>query len=86
MQIILLHIRGCVLSCFSRLRLCDPMDYTLPGSSDHRIFQARNWNGLPCPPTSDPPNPAIKPTSLMSPALAGAFFTTSGTIEAPVRG
>ena len=25
----------------SCLTLCDPMDYSLPGSSDHGIFQAR---------------------------------------------
>ena len=37
------------------------------------------WSGLPCPPTGDFPNPGIKPTSLMSPALAGDFFTTSAT-------
>ena len=31
----------CVLSCFSRVRLCDPMVYSPPGSSAHRILQAR---------------------------------------------
>ena len=35
------------------------------------------WSGLPCPPPEDLPNPGIEPTSLMSPALAGRFFTTS---------
>ena len=34
-------------------------------------------NGLPCPPPEDLPYPAIEPVSLMSPALAGDFFTTS---------
>ena len=33
-------------------------------------------SGLPCPPPGDLPNPEIKPTSLVSPALAGRFFTT----------
>ena len=28
------------------------------------------------------PNPGIKPATLMSPALAGQFFTTSATWEA----
>ena len=28
------------------------------------------WSGLPCPPPGDLPNPGIKPTSVMSPALA----------------
>ena len=33
------------------------------------------WSGLPYHP-GDLPDPGIKPTSLMSPALAGEFFTT----------
>jgi len=43
------------------------------------------WNELPCPPPRDLPNPGIEPTSLTSPALAGGFFTTSTTWEAPCR-
>ena len=39
---------------------------------------------MPCPPSSDLPDPGIEPTSLMSPALAGRFFTTSATWEALV--
>ena len=31
----------CVLSQFSCAWLCNPMDYSLPGSSDHGILQAR---------------------------------------------
>ena len=27
------------------------------------------WSGLPCPPPGEPPDPGIKPTPLMSPAL-----------------
>ena len=34
------------------------------------------WSGLPCPPPGDLPEPGIKPASLVSPALAGRFFTT----------
>ena len=33
-------------------------------------------SGLPCPPPGDLPDPGIKPASIMSPALAGRFFTT----------
>ena len=36
-----------------------------------------HWGGLPCPPLGDLPGPGISPTSLMSPAPAGEFFTTS---------
>ena len=41
------------------------------------------WSGLQCPPPGDLPGPGIKPVSLMSPALADGFFTTSATWEAP---
>ena len=40
------------------------------------------WSGLPCPPPGDLPDLEIEPASLMSPALAGRFFTTSATWEA----
>ena len=39
-------------------------------------------SGLPCPPPGDLLNPGIEPMSLMSPALASGFFTTSATWEA----
>ena len=35
-----------------------------------------SWSGLPCPPPGDHPRPGTEPASLMSPALAGRFFTT----------
>ena len=40
------------------------------------------WSGLPFPPAEDLPDSGIEPTSLMSPAMAGEFFTTSATWEA----
>ena len=35
----------------SCLTLCNPMDYSLPGSSVHRLFQARilEWVAMPAP-------------------------------------
>ena len=36
-------------------------------------------SGVPFPPPGDLPDPGIKPTSLMSPALASRFFTTLTT-------
>ena len=33
------------------------------------------WSELPFPPLGDLPNPGIKPTSPVSPVLAGGFFT-----------
>ena len=34
------------------------------------------WSALLLPPPGDLPNPGIKPTSPVAPALAGRFFTT----------
>ena len=58
------------------------MDCSPPGSSVCGILQARplGWVVMPW----DLPNPEIEPMSLMSPALAGSFFTTSTTWEALV--
>ena len=50
------------------------------------FFRQEYWSGFPCPPLGrsplDLPDPGIEPVSLMSPALAGRFFTTSATWEA----
>ena len=48
-----------------------------------------HWSGLPFPSPGDLPNPGIDPESLMSPASADGFFTTSTTWEAcywPIKG
>ena len=56
------------------LTLCNLIDCSLPGSSVHGFSRQEYWSGLPCPPPGDLPNPGIE---LVSPALAGGFFTTS---------
>ena len=40
------------------------------------------WSGLLSPSPGDLPDPGTEPTSLMLPALADGFFTTSTTWEA----
>ena len=62
--------------------LCSPIDCSPPGSSIHGILQAEYGSGLPCPPPGNLLTPGIKPASLMSPVLAGEFFTTRATWEA----
>ena len=42
------------------------------------------WSGLQCPPPEDLSNPGTEPSFLVSPALAGGFFTTSATWETPI--
>ena len=49
-----------------------------------RLSRQGYWSGLPCPPPGDLPDPVIEPESLMSPALADGFVTTSATWEAHV--
>ena len=71
---------GCVcarmLSHSSRARLCATL-WTIAHQTPLFLgFSSQEyWSGLPCPPPGDLPDPGIKPTSLMSPALAGGFFT-----------
>ena len=77
----------CAKSLQSCPTLCDPMDCSPPGSSVHRILQARilEWIAMPSTP-GDLPDPGIEPTSLTSPALAGGFLTTRATWEAHEKG
>ena len=53
--------------------LCDPMDYSPPGSSVHGILQAKYWSGLPFPFPGHRPNPGIEPRS---PALQTDALTS----------
>ena len=63
--------------------LCDPKDRSLPGSSVHRILQARilEWSGLLCP-SSRASSRLRDEAHVLSPALAGRFFTSNATWEA----
>ena len=75
----------CMLSCFSHVQLCATLGTVAHQAPLSKGFSRQEYcSGLPCPPPRDLPNLGIKPTSLKSPALAGGFFTTSATWEAPV--
>ena len=66
------------LSHFSRVGLCATL-WTLAHQAPLSMGFSRHehWSGLPCPPPGDLPDPGIKPSSLVSPWLAGGFLTTS---------
>ena len=70
-------------SRFSRIQLRATL-WTAPRQAPLSMGFSRQeyWSGLLCPPPGGLPNPGIKHVSLMSPALAGRFFTTSTTQEA----
>ena len=72
----------CAKSIQSCPTLWDPMDCSPPGSSVHRILQARILEWVAEPSSRGSSNPGIKPISLESSALAGRFFTTSAIWEA----
>ena len=63
--------------------LCDPMDYSQQASLSTGFSRQEYCSGLPFPPPGDLPSPGIESASLMSPTLAGEFFTTSTTWEDP---
>ena len=59
--------------------LCDSIDHRPQAPLSMGFSRQEYLSGLPCPPPGDLPDPENKPASLMSPALAGGFFTTSTT-------
>ena len=71
---------SCVKLLQSSLTLGNPMDYSPLGSSVLGDSLGKN-TGVDCPALlrGNLPYPGIEPASLMSPALAGGFFTTSTT-------
>ena len=49
--------------------VCDPMDCIRQASPSVGFCRQEYWSGLPCPAPGDLPNPGIKPTSAVAPAL-----------------
>ena len=70
-----------VLSRFSHLRLFETLWWTVARQAPLSTGFSRqeSWSELPCLPPGDLPNPEIESMSLLSPTLAGGFFTTSTT-------
>ena len=73
-----LYCLACVLSCYSHVWLfvtlwAGACQFPLSMGLSRQEY----WSGLPCPPPGDLPHPGIKPVSLLSPALADGFFTTT---------
>ena len=76
-----LHL--CTQGCFRSVRLFTTA-WTVACQALLSIRFSRQV-GMPCPPLGDLSDPGIKPTSLVSPALAGRFFTTRTTWETPLQ-
>ena len=69
-----------MISCFSHVPL-----FATPWTATHQaplsmgFSRQEYWSSLPCPPPGDLSDPGMEPTSPVSPALPGRFFTTSAT-------
>ena len=69
---------ACVPSHFNHVRLFATLWTVAHKAALSMGFSRQDyWSGLPCPPPGDLPDPGIESASLMSPALAGGFFTIS---------
>ena len=79
-QILLAYL----LSHFSRVHLfATPWTIAHQAPLSMEFSRQEYWSGLPFPSPGILPDLGIEPASLMSPVLAGGFFTTSATWEAP---
>ena len=74
----------CCVTLLSCVQLCETL-WTIARQAPLSMGFSRQeyWSGLLCPPPGDLPNPRIELASLMSPILAGGFFTISTTWETP---
>ena len=68
----------CVCVCkLSHVGLVATLWTVAPQASQSMGYSRQKYqSGLPCPPLRDLPNPGTESMSLVSPALAGGFFTT----------
>ena len=82
------HTRSNAKYClllFSHVWLCaTPWTVACQAPLSVDFSRQEYWSGLPFPCPRGLPDPGIKPASLVSPALAGGFFTTS-TWEAKLK-
>ena len=89
-----LEVRDCINRCLHHPSTCEPSrsshvwffvtlcTVACLAPLSMGFSRQEYWSGLPCLLPGNLPSPWIKPASLMSPALAGGFFTTSTTWEA----
>ena len=69
-----------VLCRFSHVRLFEtPQTVAQHASLSMGFSRQEYWSGLPFSSPGDFPNPGMESVSLLSPELAGRFFTTSAT-------
>ena len=65
----------CVMHAQLSLTLCDPVDWSPPGSFIHEILQARTLERIATSSSRDLPGPRFEPASSAPPALTGGFWS-----------
>ena len=79
----LYYAHACVLSHFRSVQLSvTPWTVARQAPLSVGFFRQEYWGEHPFPPPGNLPDSEIEPASLLSPALAGRFSTTSTTWEA----
>ena len=68
-----MHVQSLVVSDSLKPHGLQPTRLFCPGD----FFKHKFWSGLPFPTPGDLPDPGIESVSLVSPALAGGFFSTA---------
>ena len=86
------HLLGpwnlCARVCVSRRHFTRVRLFAIPWTVAHQVLLSMGfsrqecWSGLPFPSPGDLSHPGSEAVALMSPALAGRFFTTSAPWEA----
>ena len=74
-----MYVCVCAQSC---LTLATLRTAALQAPQSMKFFRQEYWSRWPFPFPGDLPDQGIKPSSLVSPALAGGFFTSRATREA----
>ena len=72
-----------MLSCFSHVLFATLWTVARQAPLSMGFSRQEYCSELLCPPPGNLPDPGMEPVSLKSPALAGGFFTTTATWEAP---
>ena len=84
----ILNIAPCVCVHAKSLQSCptlfNPMDCSPPGPLSMGFSRQEHGSGLPLPSPGGLPSPGVESASLVSPAVAGGFFTTSASWEPTV--
>jgi len=70
-----------MLSCFHRF--ATPWTAPCQAPLSRGFSRQEYWSGFPYSTSGDLPDPGIEPASLVSPALAGRFFTSAPPRKPP---